>query len=230
MGLFSKLFNNKSTVVKGRGYNSFDDEYDVYSKWLDSSPKFEDFFPKEDEQLIKRYSDKYKTDEGYKLREIFLLVWWGRIKKGRQLNVAKPKYFIYDYNINVDKVTNKFISDKILVVNEDNIVKLTEAGHDIYNKYLELWNMHRNGANLDSEFIGWNEIDYIVKQNNQKIKSIKKQILYLEAGINHNKSFPLPKTSRFFTDYTESINNDTQYVEEMKKEIIRLTEQNESLM
>lgn len=53
MGLFSKLFNNKSTVVKGRGYNSFDDEYDVYSKWLDSSPKFEDFFPKEDEQLIK---------------------------------------------------------------------------------------------------------------------------------------------------------------------------------
>ncbi|MGL5897241.1 MAG: hypothetical protein ACRCZN_09760 [Lactococcus lactis] len=67
------------------------------------------------------------------------MVWWGKIKKGRQLNMPKPKYFIYNYNINVDKVTNKFISDKLLVVNEDNIVKLTEAGREIYSKYLDLW-------------------------------------------------------------------------------------------
>lgn len=230
MGLFSKLFSNRATTGRNNGTDFFDKEYDAYSKWLENSPKYDDFFPKEDETVVNHYSDEFRTNEGYKLRELLLLVWWGKVKKGRQLNVSKPKYFIYNYNINVDKITNKFISDNLLIVNDDKLVKLTEAGQEIYNKYYNLWNMHQNGANLDKEFDGWNEIDYIVKQNNCKIESLKKQILFFEAGIHHNKSFPLPETSRFYNDYTETINNDTQYVDEMKKEIVRLNEQNKSLM
>ena len=49
-----------------------------------------------------KYNDKFITQEGYPLRELLLLVWWGRTKSERKSTISIPQYFFYDYNLNAE--------------------------------------------------------------------------------------------------------------------------------
>lgn len=87
-----------------------------YRKMQESQPDYDKQFGRSFD--YPKYTDKYDTNTDFSLRELLLLIWWGKIKKGR-LNTAKiPKYFIFTYNLNVTKVTQKFI-DKGWLVQED---------------------------------------------------------------------------------------------------------------
>lgn len=66
-----------------------------------------------------KYTDKYDTNTDFSLRELLLLIWWGKIKKGRLTTAKIPKYFIFTYNLNVTKVTQKFIDKGWLVQKDD---------------------------------------------------------------------------------------------------------------
>lgn len=71
-------------------------------------------FSEEDVEARKRFEteqsevwDKYDTNTEFSLRELLLLIWWGKFKKGRLTTAKIPKYFIFTYNLNVQKVIDK---------------------------------------------------------------------------------------------------------------------------
>lgn len=68
------------------------------------SPSFPDLNKYRVNPSGKRYDDTYITGVGYKLREILLLVWWGRTKNPRKPTSKPPRYFFYDYHLNTKKL------------------------------------------------------------------------------------------------------------------------------
>lgn len=124
------------------------------------------------------YTDQYKTDEGYKLRELLLLVWWGKVKKGRNINAKIPRYFYERYHINPNNVTKQFFADKFIFSDTDNIVKFTDKGLAVKDKYINLWEIHsvkRYYANLDNDFPNWNINKFLIKKHYQNIAYLKAQ-------------------------------------------------------
>ncbi|HHJ7123628.1 TPA: hypothetical protein ACQMWT_001380 [Streptococcus pyogenes] len=83
----------------------------------------------------KRYDDTYITGVGYKLREILLLVWWGRTKNPRKPTSKPPRYFFYDYHLNTKKTTDMFIRDGLLKKNKEGCITLTLSGKVLYDEY-----------------------------------------------------------------------------------------------
>lgn len=101
MGFLSSLFKNKKTgtnVVTVKKVNrvqsdqeKFKKDYNKYYSLIGKGPAYYKY--SEREYDMPSYDDAYVTKEKYKLRELLLLVWWGKPKNGRNKNVAIPKYF-----------------------------------------------------------------------------------------------------------------------------------------
>ena len=87
--------------------------WDKYRKVQEAQPDYDKQFGRSFD--YPRYTDKYDTNTEFSLRELLLLIWWGKFKKGRLTTAKIPKYFIFTYNLNVQKVTQKFIDKGWLV-------------------------------------------------------------------------------------------------------------------
>ncbi|MGR8823724.1 hypothetical protein [Leuconostoc citreum] len=134
----------------------------------------------------KNYDDSYITDDNFKLRELLLLVWIGKVKKGRERNKPIPKYFLYDYNLNGEHTLNVFQEYGLISIDTKDIMSLTEKGEALSNKYNSLWSMHsfkNNSVNIDLHFDSWNEISFTILQNNRRIKYISQRKKYFETVL-----------------------------------------------
>lgn len=190
MGLFNFLFgNNKENkgsvfaVVKEVDYYT-----PKYVKILKSRPNIFDIYGRDYD--FPKYNDRFKTDEGYFLRELLLLVWWGKTKSGRKSTVTIPKYFFSQYNLNAEKLTREFKA-KGFIFDDGERTLLTDEGRIIVNKYLSLWEIHSTKeypTNLDIDFPSWNkdkfDLMFYQMQNkyyNENAKFCKKMVDYLNS-------------------------------------------------
>lgn len=172
-----------------------------------------------------RYDDTYFTGTGYKLRELLLLVWWGRTKKPRQPSSQPPRYFYYDYHLDTKKVTNKFIQDGVLTKDNQNRVILTDKGKELYNDFEILWEMHSYKGylgelpNLDKQFEGWDYKSY--KANNNLL-----EIRHLEEIIKFNSSMQkqCKVGSNQYNAFQQDIDRDKEQIEFLFKEHEQLTQ------
>ncbi|QYU58771.1 hypothetical protein K1728_05065 [Weissella confusa] len=110
----------------------------------------------------KRYTDEVKLSEGYKLREMLFLIWWGKIKKGRSIDTRIPQYFSYEYDIDSKITTAKFFNDNLLVTDTENVVRYSPKGMELAKKYQDLWEIHRIQSfseitNLDKHWPKWDK-------------------------------------------------------------------------
>ncbi|WP_419154673.1 DUF2513 domain-containing protein [Weissella bombi] len=156
IGMFPKRFHH---------YN-YDEE--------DPSPYLYDYLESKDNDIANnRYTDSYNTGTNYTLRELLVLVWWLRPKNSRKINVKTPAYFVNVYSEDVHKITDKFINDKILYINDNNLVKPTVIGIMIYEKFSErLWEIHsKSNANIDDVFNDWNLQSYNIQMLKNSVSS-----------------------------------------------------------
>ncbi|WP_203268945.1 hypothetical protein [Streptococcus uberis] len=185
-----------------------------------------DTFDNRDHHL-QRYNDKYVTDEGYKLRELLVLVWWGNKKKGNLDNIKIPKYFFQQYSLNFTKVTNKFIKDGLLITVEDNL-KLTDKGKMIYNKYKTLWEIHSFNIRsqytlLDRDFPYWDNNEFTIACLKREIEYFTK---YLEHHIKllafcKNNQYPEDEVEReeYITNYERQIKSEKAIIQDYRNKI-----------
>ena len=163
----------------------------VPQKTATSFIDIENAFPK-----LPHYDDSYKTDEGYKLRELLFLVWISRFKKGRDINKNIPQYFHYNYDIDDTKsLIDRFIFDNFVEL-DGSIITLTDSGKILAKKYENLWTINRqpDQLNLDKEFKGWNEESYKknreVEQHIYDLESVREIENYIIIGANDDKVCP----------------------------------------
>ncbi|EHI70447.1 hypothetical protein ACVRY7_11010 [Streptococcus ictaluri] len=132
-----------------------------------------------------KYDDSYRTDEGFKLRELLLLVWWGKTKNGRKSTVAIPKYFFTNYSINAEKLTFQF-KKRGWLIDQSEKTSLTEQGREIYEKYITLWDIHsakRYPLCLDIDFPNWNKTKFDILVYKSEIKYHKENVRYCDKMI-----------------------------------------------
>lgn len=129
----------------------------------------------------KRYTDEFKTDEGLKLREILLFVWWVRTKKPKDYNIDGPIYFSYNYDVDFRKVSQKLFDLGYMVRTEDDKVVKTESGKILFDKYQSLWSIHTTHLNLDEAF-SYSDSDITAAINDHKYK---REIAILESNVIH---------------------------------------------
>lgn len=127
-----------------------------------------------------RFNDNYDTGTSYTLRELLVLVWWLRPKKSREFNVKIPEYFVNIYSEDVHKITDKFINDEVLFINDDNLIKPTVVGIIIYEKFGErLWEIHsKSSAVIDEVFDNWNLNSYTIQLLKDSINFNKQYLKY----------------------------------------------------
>lgn len=172
--------NDVFSVTTTSSLYSSNKYFDEYINLIQNRPDYAKYFGRKYDLLP--YADTVQTAEGYKLRELLLLVWWGNVKNGRKKETAIPKYFFSSYNLNASKLTNEFFKNEMLFENDGKIF-LTDKGKEIAKKYHDLWEIHSfKGAimNLDFDFPGWN-LDEFTK------KYYLNQIKYLNAENDYYK-------------------------------------------
>lgn len=216
MGFFSFLFKNKKNV-------DFDISTEVYA----FDEMITEAFPPVNKYRVnpsgKRYDDTYITGINYKLRELLLLVWWGRTKSPRKTTSKPPRYFFYDYHLETKKVTDKFIQDGLLVRNNENKVVLTDLGQKIYNEYEKLWEIHSYKGflgelpNLDAVFEKWDYKQY--KANNNLL-----EVRHLQAIIEYNTNMRnrFRYNSNEYNAYQQDINQDKEQIQFLLEEYDQL--------
>lgn len=228
MGIFTKLFSKKKTdqfsIEKVCNEINSDDLIDTlassftmsFDYWVLPSRRYDAEVHKQF-PYIEKYSDDFQTDEGYKLRELLVLVWWGRSKKGRLFNTNKPKYFLYDYKINIDDLTKRFLDDGFLFVDDKNYIRFTETGAKILKKYSVLWDIHSlkgYKTNLDTDFPNWNENDFIVKYNVIEIEIAEGRLQYLYEDIEWFKKRGFD--TKFIEQKQQEIESTVRYITKLK--------------
>ena len=156
MGFINTLFGNKKNKDNNHKSRYSERDQDTFYNFYYDIPSFEDYVGRK--YNLPAYSDKYKTEEGFKLRELLLLIWWGKLKNGRKYDVVPPKYFFYNYNLDYDEVTNMFIEKGFLEIKNEKML-LTDNGKQLSEKYKTLWEIHSFkglSTNLDLDFKNWN--------------------------------------------------------------------------
>lgn len=166
MGILSSLFGKKkpknNVTITFSENNSSDSDFETLMSFYQKRPRLEDYMDRTFD--MPAYNDSYIAEEGYKLRELLLLVWWGKLKKGRQADAVPPRYFFYNYNLDAQKTTKKLLKDGLLEVTDDKM-SLTEKGKDIASKYKSLWEIHsfkHIPTNLDIDYAAWDEDKYLL--------------------------------------------------------------------
>jgi len=209
--------NRKSN--KNNNVNYSENDNDAYSKYFEVTnlrPKFKDYYGRNID--YPKYNDKYNTGTEFKLRQLLLLVWFSRTKKGRLVTTSIPQYFYYDYNINGNKLLQHFIA-RGWIIEDDKRYILSDEGRKIAKQYAALWELHRNNQFpfcLDEDYPNWNDGDLLKEY-------YKKEINYLKAEINYTKKIITfyEKTSSFFTSKEEQEHE----IQAEKADIERLTNQ-----
>lgn len=165
-----------------------------------------------------RFNDKYNTGTSYTLRELLVLIWWLHLKKGRNYDAKLPQYFITEYSQSPSEITHRLFNDKLLYVNDNNIVKATEAGDKLNKKFSSLWEIHsKTYAVLDDVFNGWDLNKYQLSKN-------KRIIEYLTARNKYIKDVAAWKKRNH-----ENYSDDFRLIDMNIKEIEQLQRQNKAL-
>ena len=186
-------------------YLDDDSEYfldDRYSRLIEKIPNYSSYVSGSYDSC---YNDSFITDEGYKLRELLLLIWWGKLKKGRNLDTRIPRYFYERYLINPNNVTKKFFIDNLIYVDDESIVRLTEEGKRIQEKYKALWEIHsikEYPKNLDDEFQDWDYNKFMIKRHKENIE-------YSKASYKYNKEL-----LEFFRNFYPKVENQIDYYQD----------------
>ncbi|HEL2343274.1 TPA: hypothetical protein U0J94_001538 [Streptococcus suis] len=172
-----------------------------------------------------RYDDSYYTGTPYKLRELLLLIWWGKTKNPRKPDSKPPRYFYYDYHLETKKVTEMFIKDSVLTKDDKERIILTEYGKELYDEFEILWEMHSYKGflgelpNLDKEFADWDYNTY--KANNHLL-----EIAHLKEIINFNSKMQkqYPASSKQYKAYQQDIERDMEQIDFLFREHDKLTD------
>ena len=108
----SLLPSKKNSEVESSYTVSVDNDSPIfdsrYQNIMLHRPQWSDFI---EGDYYDAFDDSYHTPEGYKLRELLLLVWWGKTQKGRILDVRIPRYYYDRYHLNPNEVTKRFFAD-----------------------------------------------------------------------------------------------------------------------
>ncbi|WP_369350439.1 hypothetical protein AB6M97_06345 [Streptococcus hillyeri] len=205
MGLFNFLFGEKKKTTPSVTFkSSVNSDYDYYTeryyKLLEQRPNIFEIWGRD--YNFPKYNDSYKTAEKYKLRELLLLVWWGKTKNGRKSSITIPKYFFLNYNLNAEKLTRQFKEEGWLVDKDDKTV-LTVQGEKIYKKYIGLWEIHsykRIPLCLDIDFPNWDKEKFDILVYKNDIKYHKENIKYCDKMIKYLNSLNAPSSAKSIYD------------------------------
>lgn len=236
MGLFKFLFGNTESKPKARQSiqprfeepPAVDFRQPRYYRILETEPRIVNIWGRDFD--FPYYDDSFKTEEGFSLRELLLLVWWGKTKNGRKSSASIPKYFFYDYNINAEKITRKFKENK-WIVDDGEKISLTEKGRTIYNKYLKLWEIHSfkiYPVNLDVDFPKWDKNKYEIMAYEKDVEYYSKHAKFCDKVLDYFKSLNCPDFSSEIADqinfYTREKKSDLENVKDRKEKISILKE------
>lgn len=236
MGLLKFLFGSKKEEI----YNRRTDFNDLINSPYYNYRQTEYYRLLKTEPLIDKiwgrgfdypkYNDRFKTEEKLKLRELLLLVWWGKTKNGRKISASIPKYFFITYNLNAQKVTQLF-REKKWIVNEGDKVKLTNEGKLIYEKYCNLWEIHAfkgYPTNLDVDFPNWNQKQFEImfyqkdlEYYNQHVEFCKRMLNYLEPLKHNTVNNGIRDDINF---YRSQLKSDLLCIDDLKEKIKILNE------
>lgn len=237
MGLFSFLSGKKkdslpeSLNVTISATN--DSEYwtPKYYELLTTNPNMFEFYGRSYD--FPKYNDSYITQEGYKLRELLLLVWWGRTKTGRKSTITIPKYFFFTYNLNAEKLTKQF-KEKGLLIDDGEKTVLTEEGRKISDKYIDLWDIHsvkQYPTNLDIDFPTWNKDKFDLMLYQAEIRYYNANALFCNRMIEYFNSLTPSKTQKAHNEinyYINERNSDLAKVADLKEKVTILQDRIEN--
>lgn len=153
--------------------------YETFNKLWETSPKAENFYGRGFN--YPKYTDSYKTNTDFTLRQLLLLVWLGKVKKGRLVTARIPKYFIEEYDLNAQKTIQLFLDEGLLSIQDDRY-QLSKEAKSMVSFYKTLWDLHsiKNfPICLDEDFPKWNNGKLL-------ISFYKEEIEFLKAEINFN--------------------------------------------
>lgn len=143
----------------------------------------------------KRYTDSFKTDEDLKLREILLFVWWVRTKKIKDYDTDGPIYFSYNYDIDFRITSQKLFDLNYLQIINDGKVTKTESGQALFDKYKDIWLVHRASLILDQAFsYSKKEILNVISKNNyiqdlNTLQAVSKHLNYEIDTFNSHDNY-----------------------------------------
>ncbi|GAB2065291.1 MAG: hypothetical protein N5846_02875 [Lactobacillus gasseri] len=193
LGSKSASSNNETNSIS---HSENDDKYSEYFKIMDLRPKFRDYYGRDMD--YPKYNDKYNTGTEFKLRQLLLLVWFSRTKKGRLVTTSTPQYFYYDYNINGNKLLQHFIARGWIIEDDERYI-LSDEGKKVAKQYAALWELHRNNQFpfcLDEDYPNWNDGKLLKKYYEKEIQYFKAFIEYDKKLINFYKETPSYFTSK----------------------------------
>lgn len=164
------------------------------------------------------------------MRELLLLVWWGKTKSGRKFTVAIPKYFFSDYNLNAEKLTRQFKLDG-LIFDEGEKTLLTEKGREIADKFLPLWEIHsvkKYPTNLDVDFPKWDKNNFDLMIYQMEIRYHSDHAKFCKKLVNYFNSLNAPESAQKIYDeinyYINEGNSDLAKIADYKEKITILKE------
>lgn len=202
--------NELQTLVdEGVGYESeFVNAYldtsaydEGYFKIIKNQPSWEKVFGRP--MNMPKYTDKFRTGNKYKLRELLLLIWWGKPKNGRKISAGIPKYFFFSYNLNAEKLTKQFYSDGLLA-NDGEKVFLTDKGKELYDEFEELWEIHslkNYPSNLDIDFEDWDKESFDEFYYNANMEYYAQEAKIQSKLIDHYSKRNMPELVDQHTQY-----------------------------
>lgn len=215
--------NDSLSVVTSQSLYSSNKYFDEYISLIQSRPDYAKYFGRKYDLLP--YADTFQTSEGYKLRELLLLVWWGNVKNGRKKETAIPKYFFTSYNLNATKLTNEFFKNELLVESDGKIF-LTDKGKGIADKYHALWEIHSfKGAimNLDFDFPNWDLVEFTKRHYVNQIRYLSDENDYyrnINTFLNKGKYPDDPsERERMIESNFEQINGNVLKINDLKAKL-----------
>lgn len=216
---YEEFYDPDKTELNNPTFGSFRKDEDPWPVWSDY---FEDL--EITESPAGRFTDKYDTGTNYSLRELLVLTWWLKPNKSRDLDVKTPNYFINDYVESVSEVTQKFIDNNVIYINDDNLVKPTIIGQMLLNKFgTDLWEIHsKTKAILDDVFDNWNFIAYQIKENNKEIDRCYRNVNYFEDLIAWEKRNPDSPFKKILSKSNLSLASFQRRIETLKTRNIAL--------
>lgn len=162
--------NNLNKTDIGKSTDTQNIEYPLIMNYVDFNTMA---------QPTERFTDEYKTGTPYSLRQLLVLIWWLKLKKGRKTDATTPKYFITLYTESVSEITQTFFEDGVLFVDEDGFVRATPEGKQLRDKFINLWEIHsKTNAILDDVYENWNLNQFEIDQNEKYIKRLLQENNY----------------------------------------------------
>lgn len=217
-------FNEKNAAAWKKYEDEQSEVWTKYRKVQESQPDYDKQFGRSFD--YPKYTDKYDKNTDFSLRELLLLIWWGKIKKGRLTTAKIPKYFIFTYNLNVPKVTQKFIN-KGWLVQEDDRYFLSKEANQVTDFYSDLWEMHQADnfpICLDEDFPNWNHGKLLITFYKNDIDFQNKLIDYYHKLESFYKNNP-----KFFSD-KQMQNNHIQEIEQSVIEAQNVIDKNKKII